>query len=151
MAVPESIRFWAKVEKGPVPEYRPDLGPCWLWTGCNSGGKDKTGYGQFWPTPYVPIGAHRWAYTKLAGLIPPGLDLDHLCRVPRCVNPGHLEPVTRQINLQRGIGNAGKLCCIQGHPFDYVNVKGYRVCRRCKATRKEAWRDRVRQRGQRPS
>src|SRR5690348_8449196 len=31
---PSSLdRFWAKVDKnGPVPEYRPDLGPCWLWT-----------------------------------------------------------------------------------------------------------------------
>lgn len=26
-------RFWAKVDKnGPMPEGRPDLGPCWLWT-----------------------------------------------------------------------------------------------------------------------
>jgi hypothetical protein len=27
-------RFWSYVDKnGPVSEHRPDLGPCWIWTG----------------------------------------------------------------------------------------------------------------------
>jgi len=30
-----------------------------------------------------------------------GLELDHLCRVTSCVNPDHLEQVTKQVNLLR--------------------------------------------------
>jgi hypothetical protein len=46
--------------------------------------------------------AHRLAYTLTYGPVPKGLDLDHLCRVPRCINPEHLEPVTRSENKLRG-------------------------------------------------
>jgi hypothetical protein len=35
------------------------------------------------------------------GPVPEGLELDHLCRNPPCVNPAHLEPVTHQQNMQR--------------------------------------------------
>jgi hypothetical protein len=33
--------------------------------------------------------------------IPDGLTLDHLCRNKSCVNPDHLEPVTREENTVR--------------------------------------------------
>ncbi len=46
--------------------------------------------------------AHRWYYEQEKGPIPEGLDLDHLCRTPRCVNPDHLEPVTKAENQRRG-------------------------------------------------
>lgn len=29
------------------------------------------------------------------------MELDHLCRYQRCVNPAHLEPVTPSVNMQR--------------------------------------------------
>lgn len=48
--------------------------------------------------------AHRAMYEQVIGPIPEGMDLDHLCRQPRCINPDHLEPVTRAKNLQRGNG-----------------------------------------------
>src|SRR6478609_5365672 len=36
-------RFWKKVDKnGPIPAHRPELGPCWIWTGWICSG---TGYG----------------------------------------------------------------------------------------------------------
>lgn len=41
-------------------------------------------------------------FEELRRPIPVGLDLDHLCRVRSCVNPDHLEPVTRAENLRRG-------------------------------------------------
>ena len=48
--------------------------------------------------------AHRAMYEQIVGPIPEGLELDHLCRQTRCINPDHLEPVTRAKNLQRGAG-----------------------------------------------
>jgi hypothetical protein len=51
-----------------------------------------------------------------------GLDLDHLCRVRHCVNPAHLEPVTRAENLRRGIGNKPSALCRAGHVVSGDNV-----------------------------
>ena len=139
-------RFWVKVDKnGPVPGHRPDLGPCWVWTG----GKMTSGYGTFYPgggrgTPQV--GAHRFAYEMLREPIPEGMEIDHVCRNKLCVNAanGHLEPVTRTENLRRVPGsfvaeNPGKTPCPKGHPYDEENTRVrvkasgsvMRSCRQC--------------------
>jgi hypothetical protein len=97
----DAARFWVKVNKnGPVPEHRPELGPCWLWTG----GTYPSGYGEFWlKSAGRPIPAHHFAYKLLVGPIPEGLEPDHLCYVRPCVRAlGHLEPVTRAENSRRG-------------------------------------------------
>ena len=47
--------------------------------------------------------AHRALYENVNGPVPYGLQLDHLCRVPSCVNPDHLEPVTPAENCRRGV------------------------------------------------
>lgn len=73
-----------------------DEGGCWLWTGT----RNRGGYGDF-RMPEGPRRAHRLAYENLVGPIPEGLELDHLCRVRNCVNPQHLEPVTRSENARR--------------------------------------------------
>lgn len=131
----EAERFWAKVNKaGPIPAYAPHLGPCWLWLGATN----DHDYGQF-RTGRRANYAHRWSYEAAVGPIPTGLDLDHLCRVTRCCNPAHLEPVTHRVNSMRGVGlaavNARKTHCINGHPFDEentrVNDRGHRRCRTC--------------------
>ena len=127
-------RFWPKVNKsGPVPDYRPDLSPCWLWTE----GKDGSGYGRFKINGHM-VAAHRFAYELLVGSIPQGLELDHLCRVRHCVNTDHLEPVTNHVNVLRGFNNAAqnarKTHCPQGHPYDKENTSlhnGRRYCRTC--------------------
>lgn len=131
-------RAWLKVNKnGPVPVERPELGPCWLWTG----GKCR-GYGivqvQRHQLP-KQIKAHRFLYESVNGPLPKGVTLDHLCRNPGCVRSDHLEAVTMRENTLRGVGpsavNARKTHCIHGHPFEgknlYMTPTGLRACRTC--------------------
>lgn len=85
-------RHWREVPSG-----------CWIWTGSSS--SDGLGYGMCgvrtadgsWKTSM----AHRAVYEILNGPIPSEMHLDHLCRVPACVNPSHLEPVTPAENNRR--------------------------------------------------
>ncbi len=103
--------------------------PCWEWTAY----KNRDGYGQFNVGGQI-IPAHRWSYEYCFEPIPSSLQLDHLCRVRHCVNPSHLEPVTRRENIQRGKSgqfNAQKTHCPQGHPYEGVNSLGYRRCLIC--------------------
>lgn len=131
-------RFWSKVDKnGPIPAHRPDLGPCWLWTAS----LDNHGYGQF-STGSVMTGtrrirkAHQVSWEMRYGPVPEGLQRDHLCRVRRCVNDGHLDLVTSAENTRRGQNaNRAKTHCPQGHAYEgvnlYVTTAGKRVCRTC--------------------
>ncbi len=111
---------------------------CWLWTAT----RDPLGYGQMGVGSMVDgtrglRGAHRVGYELYVGPIPPGLDLDHLCRNPSCVNPRHLEPVTHKENVLRGIGpaatNKAKTECKYGHRLSGNNLYEYRGRRQCKA------------------
>jgi len=88
-------------------------------------------------------GAHIVSYEHYRWLVPLGLELDHLCRVRRCVNPEHLEEVTHQTNVLRGEGvaaiNAAKTHCPQGHPYDEKNTLVWMGERLCKACRRERY------------
>ncbi len=133
MTLPERFheRFWAWVDRRSSTE-------CWPWIGPFV----PSGYGccQFVGKNYV---AHRVAYELLVGPIPQGLQLDHLCRVRRCVNPSHLEPVTNRENTIRGIGPelarqrglAVTHCRRAGHPYTSENTgrdhDGKRYCLAC--------------------
>ncbi len=87
--------------------------------------------------------AHRVAYELYVGLIPEGLQIDHLCRVRACVRPAHLEPVTQLENVQRWSRTI--LQCRQGHVYDEANTKyrpnGHRYCRECNRLRAVGRRD----------
>jgi hypothetical protein len=74
-----------------------DTGFCWEWTGSLM----TDGYGQKCHGGRY-VAAHRLVYEALVGPVPEGLELDHLCGNPSCVNPDHLEPVTHQENMRRG-------------------------------------------------
>lgn len=81
------------------PAYVIDANGCWLWQGAIS----HRGYGLAWDAAaYKMRAAHILIYEQHRGAVPAGLQLDHLCRNRKCVNPAHLDPVTQDVNVQRG-------------------------------------------------
>lgn len=141
IAIDPAERFWRHVRRGGPDE-------CWEWTGS----RRPDGYGLFRATSRSQdpkVVPYRFAYELMVGPIPDGLQLDHLCHTRdkaclggktcphrRCVNPAHLEPVTRLVNIRRGRrANSLKTHCPQGHPYDEANTRygknGWRECRAC--------------------
>jgi hypothetical protein len=117
-------------------KYRVTESGCWEW---QAGLFKKDGYGQF----HNPGGsnlAHRAMWEFERGPVPEDLQLDHLCRNRRCVNPDHLEPVPGRVNLHRGetvnAANTVKTHCIRGHEFTPENTYRYKrgtgFTRKCK-------------------
>jgi len=92
--------------------------------------------------------AHRVVYEAIRGPIPAGMQIDHLCRNRSCVNPDHLEVVTRKENILRGISppaiNSRKTHCPRGHRYDRTDAWGRKVCGFCKAEQTRQWRRRQR-------
>ena len=118
-------RFWSKVRTGE---------DCWLWTACTN----QMGYGRFVIQRKWFV-AHRLSYESVHGPIPDGLELDHLCRVRRCVRPEHMEAVTHAENVRRGNGGRKPATsCPRGHRYEGANVyvrpdgrgRGCRTCRK---------------------
>lgn len=124
--VTAEARFWAKVEK---------TEGCWNWTGVLAGGR----YGQLMMGHRASVYAHRFSYELHREPIPEGMEIDHLCRNTRCVNPDHLEVVTPRENRLRSESlpaqNAKKTHCPKGHLYDeentYTDPKGRREYREC--------------------
>jgi hypothetical protein len=103
---------------------------CWEW----AASKNPAGYGILNRQDGSRL-AHRIIYELLVGPVQSGCDLDHLCRNPACVNPGHLEAVSRQENIKRGLKGDLRTHCINGHEYttDTLRVtnRGKRECRVC--------------------
>jgi len=116
-------RFWSKVDKnGPIPDYRPELGPCWIWKANTS---PTGGYGRFKFNERFRH-AHIYSWEAEYGTVPDGLELDHLCRVRVCVRPSHLEAVTHLENYLRGMARGAIVIrtgmCLHGHKLTPENV-----------------------------
>jgi hypothetical protein len=127
-------RFWSKVQPVPVTG-------CWLWTAADNGkgyGIFKAGLSSAPRSGLVYV--HRLAFERLVSRIPPGVEIDHLCRVRECVNPCHLEAVTHRENVLRGTSPVAaqvlQTHCKRGHEFTNENTywqgrkRSCRICRR---------------------
>lgn len=141
-------RFWAKVTP---------TGFCWYWGGsCTGSTTDGKGHDYFnlgADSGRKGVVAHKFSYETLVGPVPDGLELDHLCRNPPCVNPDHLEPVTHAENMRRGFAPAQHSVrtkkCGYGHDISteekvYTNgrVQVRSTCKICAARRQRAYLDR---------
>jgi len=127
--VPLADRLFARIDAE---------GDCWLWTGSStSGGYGSIGRGR---RGEGEIYTHRAVYELLVGPIPDGLVLDHLCRVPLCCNPDHLEPVPQAENIARGTRRLPLTRCKRDHEMTAENTylnNGRRFCRECIRVRKQ--------------
>ena len=73
-----------------------DSNGCFVWTG----NVDTGGYPQMKFRGKTLL-VHRAYYKEIVGDLEPHNTLDHLCRNKLCVNPEHLEPVSRSENVKR--------------------------------------------------
>jgi hypothetical protein len=119
-------------------KVKKDKNGCWNWTGNGT----NSGYGQ------IGVGncgtkramAHRFFFEKMVGKIDDGMQIDHLCRNRRCVNPKHLRQCTVRENVLSGNGfsaqNARKTHCVNNHELSGSNIMiiktGVGNQRRCK-------------------
>lgn len=72
--------------------------------------------------------AHRFAYLTYVGPIPEGHEIHHLCGVRCCVNPEHLEALTRAEHLAKHFAEAR---CRNGHLLAETGIKNGGGKRRC--------------------
>jgi hypothetical protein len=83
--------FWGRVRKTDT---------CWLWTGTPlwHGYGRATFQGKRQYVHRTAIELHTWSP------VPQGMEVDHLCFNRLCVNPSHLEVVSKSENLRRENG-----------------------------------------------
>lgn len=134
---PAIVRLFKRVEK------QGNYG-CWTWLGVPS----SSGYGGIQVNGRT-VKVHRLSYTLLVGPIGEGLTIDHICRNKLCVNPRHLEPVTRRVNTLRGVGPAAvyarRTACGRGHSFTAENTLiRPNKARRCRVCRRDSNREAMR-------
>lgn len=107
-------------------------GPCILWEGATQ----SKGYGSETDHRGGTRLVHRRVWEEACGPIPDGMTIDHLCTQKTCINPDHMEVVTRAENSRRK--NERQTHCKRGHALSGDNVRltprgdrVHRVCREC--------------------
>jgi HNH endonuclease len=116
---------------------------CWIWTG----DLDSSGYGTIWDIR-IAIRAYRAIWTHVFGNVPEGKELHHRCGVKKCVNPFHLEPLTRR---EHSIKTPQSCCskhrakthCHKGHALSgnnlHIEPGGGRRCITCRREKSRRW------------
>lgn len=119
-------------------------GSCMIWQGA----LNSRGYGSVTNGRGGTMLAHRAAYEASRGAIPDGLTIDHLCREKRCINPAHMEVVSRAENIRRAA--ASRTHCANGHPLSGSNLRLavrsrgiQRECVECHKARMKEYRARL--------
>jgi hypothetical protein len=123
-------------------EMEPNSG-CWLWAGY----VNTEGYAKFGIRGRPTISVHRFIYELF---FQPAKELHHICKTRCCVNPNHLQPVTRSEHRMLSPSRMRNVShCINGHPFSEENTMfivdahhphGMRQCRTCARLRTKIWR-----------
>lgn len=124
MRKPAHLRVLARAER--------TADGCLVWLGA----VNPKGYGQVNDDGVMRY-VHRVVYADAHGPIPPGVQIDHLCRNTRCVDTDHLEAVSPSVNRARqaAVTERRATCRRDLHPMDdintYVSPRGLRHCRAC--------------------
>lgn len=126
-------------------------GECMLWDGPIR----RSGYGQV-SFKGAPYDVHRAAHLARYGTPPEDRPFVlHSCDRRTCWADAHLRWGTHLENMedarrrQRFLpnhANAHKETCPEGHPYDKVDARGFRVCLICKRRRARAWAAKARRR-----
>ena len=113
---------------------------CWGF----AGKKDPGGYGHFGLCG-TSRPSHCMAYELAVGEIPDGKEIHHKCDNPGCINPYHLEALTRAEHVNKTTGHPkNRTHCKRGHAFTPENTRlynGFRTCRACVVLRFKVKRD----------
>ena len=127
MDIKQTDRFLSHVDRS---------GPngCWEWTSTIA----PNGYGRMF-LDKQQYAAHRLSYRKFKGIIPDGFQIDHLCKNTKCVNPDHLEAVSRTENVHRSSATGMRKTCKRGHLLTPENCRPNRSCRICANARERGY------------
>lgn len=147
LTAPDSIAAGAgdccQPTQGVLARVRVATSGCWEWTG-----RIAHEYGIIQLIGNKREYAHRFLYRVFRGPIQDGLELHHTCHIKHCVNPWHLEPLTRREHILRGtnhiVDQMQRTHCPKGHAYTEENTyqkkasPNKRECRRCHNDRQAA-------------
>lgn len=114
------------------PTERDPVFGCLLWTGKLG----NNGRPIVWHGP-IPVNAYKLAFEREHGEVPNEQVIDHLCRRLLCVEPSHLEAVTKPENERRKAlrYRLARRTCRRGHALSeatrIVTPEMGVLCRRC--------------------
>lgn len=120
---------------------------CWIYVRST----DRVGYVQISNGTKLVM-AHRAVYEREYGPIKEGLEIDHTCNTRNCLNPSHMEQVTRSENVRRSsawktlpnvITNRTGICKRGHNNMKVKDVGGGKLAKYCVDCRKLSRKNRT--------